>query len=67
MNKYFFTTSKAPSEHFDIVFKGMFKKAKLYGLVRHTPFFYQVTSFFKVSLLKVKIRLFFYWATSAHM
>jgi hypothetical protein len=58
-------------KHFDFVFKGMFKKAKLYGLVQHTPFFfYQITPFFKVLLLKVKTRffaLFFYWATSAHL
>jgi hypothetical protein len=29
-------------KHFDLVFKGIFKKAKLYGLIQHTPFFYQI-------------------------
>jgi hypothetical protein len=43
---------------FDLVLKGMSKKAKLYGLIPHTPFFIKSSPFSKVPLLKVDIRLF---------
>jgi hypothetical protein len=46
----------------------MFKKAKLYGLVQHTPFFYQIYPVFQSTFVKkkVKIRPFTpVWATSA--